>query len=270
MVADRCALPESLGPRCRHPPVATRADRRLLLLLVARDPDAHRLLGARQPPRDPRTPTCLENSALPGSSSSGQRSCRCHSSVLLSATRWRTRRSRWSTSSRKSSSGPASCAVGRFSMPSRSAARATASASIRSDLPRSRLAAPRVGHQLRRDANDALAAADQKPLERAGDVPAVLQRPDSIARRDRAPIGAARANPRAPTADRLLAEHLAGRRGDRGDRVRALVHVRTEHDHPPRPFSSRLKWTPGGHGLLRARPRSYQVTPDIPDRRRAT
>ena len=29
-------------------------------------------------------------------------------------------------------------------------------------------------------------------------------------------------------------------------------------------------WTSGGHGLLGALPRSYQVTPDIPDRRRAT
>src|SRR5215216_6247969 len=28
--------------------------------------------------------------------------------------------------------------------------------------------------------------------------------------------------------------------------------------------------TPGGHGLLEATPRIYQVTPDIPDRRRAT
>src|SRR5215217_9777856 len=28
--------------------------------------------------------------------------------------------------------------------------------------------------------------------------------------------------------------------------------------------------TPGGHGLLEAPPRIYQVTPDIPDRRRAT
>jgi hypothetical protein len=39
-----------------------------------------------------------------------------------------------------SSSGPASSAVGNVSMPSASAARATASASMRSDLPRSRLA----------------------------------------------------------------------------------------------------------------------------------
>ena len=48
------------------------------------------------------------------------------------------------------------------------------------------------------------------------------------------------------------------------------MHVRTEHDHQLVPFSSQLKWTPGGHGLLGALPRSYQVTPDIPDRRRAT
>ena len=36
-----------------------------------------------------------------------------------------------------------------------------------------------------------------------------------------------------------------------------------------RPTSDR-KRTPGGHGLLAAVPRSYQVTPGIPDRRRAT
>jgi hypothetical protein len=49
------------------------------------------------------------------------------------------------------------------------------------------------------------------------------------------------------------------------------LHVRTEHDHQLRPLPlSRLKRTAGGHGLLGARPRSFQVTPDIPDRRRAT
>src|SRR5215217_2313294 len=34
--------------------------------------------------------------------------------------------------------------------------------------------------------------------------------------------------------------------------------------------SPRWRRTPGGHGLLEAVPRIYQVTPDIPDRRRAT
>src|ERR687896_1117872 len=32
----------------------------------------------------------------------------------------------------------------------------------------------------------------------------------------------------------------------------------------------RQRWTPGGHGLLEALPRIYQVTPEVPDRRRAT
>src|ERR687892_2678026 len=32
----------------------------------------------------------------------------------------------------------------------------------------------------------------------------------------------------------------------------------------------RQRRTPGGHGLLEALPRIYQVTPEVPDRRRAT
>jgi hypothetical protein len=51
----------------------------------------------------------------------------------------RTSRSRWSTSSRRSNSRPASAAVGKVSIPTPSAARATEIASMRSDLPRSRL-----------------------------------------------------------------------------------------------------------------------------------
>jgi hypothetical protein len=53
----------------------------------------------------------VENSAEPGSTSSGQRSFRCRRRSLLPAVRARTRRSRWSTSSRISSSGPANDAV---------------------------------------------------------------------------------------------------------------------------------------------------------------
>jgi hypothetical protein len=70
-----------------------------------------------------------------GISSSGQRSCRCQRRSLISAVRWATSRSRWSTSRRTSSSGPASCATGKQSRPSRSAARAIATASRTSDLP---------------------------------------------------------------------------------------------------------------------------------------
>ena len=79
-------------------------------------------------------------SARGGITVSGQRSWRCRRRSLLSAVRWATSRSRWSTSRRMSSSGPANCATGSFSMPSRSAAIATAS--MASDFPRSR-AAPR-------------------------------------------------------------------------------------------------------------------------------
>ena len=99
-----------------------------------------------------------------------------------------------------SSSGPASCAVGNVSMPSRSAARATAIASMRSDFPRSRRERRDVGHQPRRDPDHALAAGDQEPLERARHVPAVLKRPDPLAGRARAPSRSSAPNPRAPTA----------------------------------------------------------------------
>src|SRR4029453_12325597 len=49
-----------------------------------------------------------------------------------------------------------------------------------------------------------------------------------------------------------------------------LMSVRAKHDHAPRPPSPRWRRTPGGHGSLEAVPRIYQVTPNIPDRRRAT
>jgi hypothetical protein len=42
-------------------------------------------------------------------------------------------------------------------------------------------AAALAGHQPRRDPDHAFAAHQQKPLKRAGDVPAVLKRPDSLA-----------------------------------------------------------------------------------------
>ena len=82
--------------------------------------------------------------------------------------------------------------------------------------------------------------------------------------RPRAQISSA-ANPRAPTGTVLSPSSCAGRRVDRRDRVRALVGVRPEHDHDPRPPPFRCGcWTPGGHGLLGALPRSYQVTPRHP------
>ena len=58
---------------------------------------------------------------------------------------------------------------------------------------------------------------------------------------------------------------------DRRDGVRHLVRVRPEHDHLHRPFvgipDERIA---GGHISVGAMPRSYQVTPEILGRRRAT
>ena len=129
----------------------------------------------------------FENSAPPGSVSSGQRSCRCHCSVLLSATRVRTRRSRWSTSRRMSSSGPASAAVGNVSMPSRQRRARDRERVDRSDLPRSRLERRDAGHQPGRDANDALAARDQEPLQRAARHAGSPPAPTPARHRGRAP-----------------------------------------------------------------------------------
>ncbi len=91
-------------------------------------------------------------------------------------------------------------------------------------------AATRVGHQLGRHAHHALAAFDQKPLQGARDVPAVLQRPHPFAAELARPDHE-RGEALDGDLDGLLADQLAGCRRDRGDRVRALVGVRTEHDH---------------------------------------
>jgi len=100
-------------------------------------------------------------------------------------------------------------------------------------------------------------------------VSAVLQRPRPIsvnsARRDEHLLKTASAD-----LDGRFAQQRAGRGIDCGDGVRTLVHVGTEHDHGSRPSLRSASWKLGGHGLLRALPRSYQVTPNIPDRRRAT
>ena len=128
-----------------------------------------------------------------------------------------------------SSSGPANAAVGSVSIPPPARARDRDRIDLIA-LAALAAGAPGPGHQPRRDANDTLATRDQEPLQRARDMPAVLQRPHPLA------IEAARPDhqrrePAGTDRDRLVAEHLAGRRVDRRDRVRALVGVRPEHDH---------------------------------------
>ena len=92
----------------------------------------------------------------------------------------------------------------------------------------------RLGHQVGRDAKHALAALDQEPLQGPRHVPAIFKRPDPLAAESARPRQQ-RAEPRTADLDRALAQQLAGRRADTGDRVRALVGVRTEHDHGSRP-----------------------------------
>jgi hypothetical protein len=92
----------------------------------------------------------------------------------------------------------------------------------------------RLRGQVRRDPQHPLAALDEKPLQRPGDMPAVLKRPHPLA------VEAARppqqdAEPAPADRDRSLAQQLAGHGRDRRDRVRTLVSVRAKHDHDPRP-----------------------------------
>ncbi len=140
-----------------------------------------------------------------------------------------------------------------------------------SDLPRSRLerrvpAIRCVGIRNTRS---------PRPIKKRSSEPETWRQSSSAQTRSparlRAQVNSA-AKPRRPTRDRLLAEQLAGSASDRRDRVRALVSVRAEHDHGSRPHP--LMLCGGGRpvdtacwGRCHA---SYQVTPNIPDRRRAT
>src|SRR3954454_25199346 len=69
---------------------------------------------------------------------------------------------------------------------------------------------------------------------------AVLERPDALSVQPARPVEQ-RSKAGRSDLDRLGAEQLSGWRCDRSDGVRALVHVRTEHDHPSRPLSSKAE-----------------------------
>ena len=95
--------------------------------------------------------------------------------------------------------------------------------------------APGACHVLGGDPHDSLAAGDQEPLKRAGDVPTILDRPD--------PLRVERSRPPQQLPERSLARRHgllpAGGGGERVDRatgMRSLVRVRPDHDHAGRPF----------------------------------
>ena len=140
---------------------------------------------------------------------------------------------------------------------------------MRSDLPRCAARAARVGHQLRRHSQ--------------------TRSPRAIKNRSKDPDTcrqSSSAQTRSPSKSARPAQHAHRSRGPDRDRLfagispvaaatAAIVCERLCVSAPstiisPRPLPLSLKWTSGGHGLLGALPRSYQVTPDIPDRRRAT
>jgi hypothetical protein len=127
----------------------------------------------------------------------------------------------------------------------------------------------RIGGQVRRNPQHALAALDQKSLQRPRHVPAVFKRPRPLAVEASRPPQQGAESAQADR-DGLLAQQLAGHGRDGRDGVRTLVGVRAEHDHD----LVLLYLDRDGHladtACWRAVPRIYQVTPDIPDRRRAT
>ena len=87
---------------------------------------------------------------------------------------------------------------------------------------------------MRRDAHDAFTGGDQRLLEAPRHMAAVLDRPDAIVVRPRAQRSASRcpASFAAISGTRVAAGPVV----DRRQRVRALVRVRSDHDHPHRPF----------------------------------
>jgi len=124
-------------------------------------------------------------------------------------------------------------------------------------------AAPLPGHQPRRDPDDALATHEQEALEGARDMAAVLERPNPLAGQGARPAKRRGESPLS-NSDELVVQQLAGFARNCGERVRALVHVRTEHDHGFCPFHLAESGRPADMACLRAVPRSYQVTPGHP------
>ena len=236
--------------------------------LVARDPDAHRLLGAGQAPADPRAPLLREQRAA--------RQPQLGPEVVQVPEQRAVELDAMADEAFAVVDEQAQVELGPVQVRGRERVQAflQRGAGDVERVDRIRLAAlagaaARAGAQVRRDPQHALAAPDQKALQRPGDVPAVLKRPDPLA------VKAARPpqqgiEPAPADRDRLLAH--AARRSPRRRRrscANACECPRRARScsRPPLP---RQRRTAGGHGLLEAVPRIYQVTPDIPDRRRAT
>ena len=222
--------------------------------LVAGDPDARRLLGARQAPRDARVSTSSTTARCPG------RSARARGRADARAGRYRARCA--SERAVRGDRPAAGCRARR-----RPARRPAADPGPRA-APRERRRARRYGRTCRargcRGARRPSTASRREPRarrERAGTARTRPRRvgsppaPTPALSPSCVPIPSAAANPRSPTST-VCSPSSSPLSRDRGDRVRALVGVRTEHDHDLVPFTSteadarrtRLAW--GGATLL--------------------
>lgn len=151
-------------------------------------------------------------------------------------------------------------------MPSLRTARATDRASIWSDFPASRSPRRETPHELRRDPDDALPGSHERALEVVRYVPAVLQRPHDVRVELVRPLQRL-AVPGVIRWDLALVEDLAGPGVDGGECVGALVGIRSNHDHlrPSLHSRCRVSGSPADTSELGRLPRSYEVTPVIPD-----
>src|SRR5215207_7019096 len=138
-------------------------------------------------------------------------------------------------------------------------------------LARLALPAPGGAHPARRYPYDPLAGREQRLLEPPRDVPAVLDRPHPLVIEPARPAHRGQM-PRLLGLDLARAAHPTGSLVDGRQRVRALVRVRPDHDHLHRPFviDHRRSGSPADSSHSGRLPRSYQVTPKVLGRRRAT
>jgi hypothetical protein len=121
-------------------------------------------------------------------------------------------------------------------------------------LPRLALPAPGGAHPVRRDAHDPLAGCQQRLLEPARDLPAVLDRPHPLLIEPARPFDPSQVS-RLVRVDLTSAADLARPLVDRRERMRALVRVRPDHDHYPCPFvcsDHQMKRISGGQTSLGA------------------
>ena len=121
------------------------------------------------------------------------------------------------------------------------------------------LALPATGqaHELRRDPDDTLPRGHERTLEMVGYVPAVLQCPHHI--RVELPRPLQRLTMRSVVSgDLTLAYDLAGPGVDGSERVRALVGIRSDHNHLLGPFVGGNECgPPADRSELGRLPRSY-------------